>query len=143
MIGLGIANMAFQNVIACITYSRRGSITTWEDLTTRLLAQFFLPRRIAKLCNDILMFQRHHGESLSEAWTRFKDLLQKVPRHGIDRWLQIQIFMIMSPFILNVRLTASPAANSAIRMSTNPGKSLRTSPSTTMRAGMTQKNSSK
>nr|GEU97351.1 retrovirus-related Pol polyprotein from transposon TNT 1-94 [Tanacetum cinerariifolium] len=27
-------------------------------------------------------------ESLSEAWTRFKDLLQKVPYHGIDLWLQ-------------------------------------------------------
>ncbi|GJS43707.1 hypothetical protein Tco_0568750 [Tanacetum coccineum] len=42
----------------------------------------------AKLRNDILMFQKHHGESLSEAWTRFKDLLQKVPHHGIDLWLQ-------------------------------------------------------
>ncbi|GJS27552.1 hypothetical protein Tco_0488172 [Tanacetum coccineum] len=31
-------------------------------------------------------------ESLSEAWTRFKDLLQKVPHYGIDCWLQIQIF---------------------------------------------------
>ncbi|GJU95708.1 MAK10-like protein [Tanacetum coccineum] len=41
-----------------------GSITTWEDLTTR--------------------------ESLSEAWTRFKDLLQKVPHHGIDLWLQLR-----------------------------------------------------
>ncbi|GJR48000.1 zinc finger, CCHC-type containing protein [Tanacetum coccineum] len=61
-----------------------GSITTWEDLTTRFLAQFFPPGRTAKLCNDILMFQQHHGESLSEAWTRFKDLLQKVPHHGID-----------------------------------------------------------
>ncbi|GJS85780.1 hypothetical protein Tco_0752321 [Tanacetum coccineum] len=46
----------------------------------------------AKLRNDILMFQQHHGESLSEAWTRFKDLLQKVPHHGIDLWLQVQIF---------------------------------------------------
>ncbi|GJZ16872.1 hypothetical protein Tco_0552995, partial [Tanacetum coccineum] len=27
-----------------------------------------------------------------EAWTRFKDLLQKVPHHGIDLWLQVQIF---------------------------------------------------
>ncbi|GJX52864.1 zinc finger, CCHC-type containing protein [Tanacetum coccineum] len=69
-----------------------GSISTWEDLTTRFLAQFFPPRRTAKLRNDILMFQQHHGESLSEAWTRFKDLLQKVPHNGIDRWLQIQIF---------------------------------------------------
>ncbi|GJW59608.1 MAK10-like protein [Tanacetum coccineum] len=53
------------------------SITTWEDLTTRFLAQFFPQGRTAKLRNDILMFQQHHGESLSEAWTRFKDLLQK------------------------------------------------------------------
>ncbi|GKC19468.1 zinc finger, CCHC-type containing protein [Tanacetum coccineum] len=69
-----------------------GSITTWEDLTTRFLAQFFSPGRTVKLRNDILMFQQHHGESLSEAWTRFKDLQQKVPHHGIDRWLQIQFF---------------------------------------------------
>ncbi|GJY21351.1 zinc finger, CCHC-type containing protein [Tanacetum coccineum] len=65
------------------------SITTWEDLTTRFLAQFFPPGRNAKLRNDILMFQQHHGESLSEAWTRFKDLLQKVPHDGIDLWLQV------------------------------------------------------
>ncbi|GJY96597.1 zinc finger, CCHC-type containing protein [Tanacetum coccineum] len=42
-----------------------GSISTWEDLTTRFLAQFFTPGRI--------------------------DLLQKVPHHGIDLWLQVQI----------------------------------------------------
>ncbi|GKC39719.1 zinc finger, CCHC-type containing protein [Tanacetum coccineum] len=69
-----------------------GSITTWDDLTTRFLAQLFPPGRTAKLCNDILMFQQHHGESLSEAWTHFKGLLQKVPHHGIDLWLQVQIF---------------------------------------------------
>ncbi|GKE48080.1 zinc finger, CCHC-type containing protein [Tanacetum coccineum] len=69
-----------------------GSISTWEDLTTRFLAQFFPPGRTAKLRNDILMFQQHQRESLSEAWTRFKDLLQKVPHHGIDLWLQVQIF---------------------------------------------------
>ncbi|GJT88344.1 putative reverse transcriptase domain-containing protein [Tanacetum coccineum] len=44
--------------------------------------------RTAKLRNDILMFQQCQGESLSEAWTRFKDLLQKVPHRGIDLWLQ-------------------------------------------------------
>nr|GEZ25111.1 MAK10-like protein [Tanacetum cinerariifolium] len=31
-------------------------------------------------------------EYLSEAWTRFKELLEKVPHHGIDLWLQDQIF---------------------------------------------------
>ncbi|GKB99946.1 MAK10-like protein, partial [Tanacetum coccineum] len=61
-------------------------------LTTQFLDQFFPPGRIAKLRNDILMFQQHHGESISEAWTRFKDLIQKFPHHGIDLWLQVQIF---------------------------------------------------
>nr|GEW48406.1 hypothetical protein [Tanacetum cinerariifolium] len=69
-----------------------GSITTREDLTTRFLAQFFPPGRTTKLRNDIMIFQKNHGESLSKAWTRFKDLLQKVPHHGIDLWLKVQIF---------------------------------------------------
>nr|GEW88621.1 zinc finger, CCHC-type [Tanacetum cinerariifolium] len=46
----------------------------------------------AKPRNDILMFQQHQGEYLSDAWTRFKDLLQKVPhhdsyRHRIINWI--------------------------------------------------------
>ncbi|GKE98232.1 zinc finger, CCHC-type containing protein, partial [Tanacetum coccineum] len=81
-----------------------GSITTWEDLTTRFLAQFFPPGRTAKLRNDILMFQQHHGESLSKAWSRFKDLLQKVPHHGIDRWLQIQKFYDQVSFHLKYEI---------------------------------------
>ncbi|GJX66353.1 zinc finger, CCHC-type containing protein [Tanacetum coccineum] len=54
------------------------SISTWEDLTTSFFAQFFPPGRTAKVRNDILMFRQHQGESLSEAWNRFKDLLQKI-----------------------------------------------------------------
>ncbi|GJU46008.1 MAK10-like protein [Tanacetum coccineum] len=57
-----------------------GSITTWEDLTTRFLAQFFPSGRTAKLRNDILMFQQHHGESLSEAWDAIsRTLPSKIP----------------------------------------------------------------
>ncbi|GJR01511.1 zinc finger, CCHC-type containing protein [Tanacetum coccineum] len=97
-----------------------GSITTWEDLTTRFLAQFFPPRRTAKLRNDILMFQQHQGESLSEAWTRFKDLLQKVPHHGIDRWLQIQIFYDHVSFHLKCEIDR--AAGGKIR-NKNPDES--------------------
>ncbi|GJU55055.1 hypothetical protein Tco_1228769 [Tanacetum coccineum] len=52
-----------------------------EDLTTRFLAQFFPSGRTA-----------NSPTTLSEAWTRFKDLLQKVPYHGINLWLQVQIF---------------------------------------------------
>ncbi|GJS98017.1 MAK10-like protein [Tanacetum coccineum] len=67
-----------------------GSITTWKDLTTRFLAQFFLPGRTVKLRNDILMFQQHHEEYLSEAWTRLKDLLQKVPQIPLASTLDLK-----------------------------------------------------
>ncbi|GJW35314.1 putative ribonuclease H-like domain-containing protein, partial [Tanacetum coccineum] len=40
--------------------------------------------RTVKLRNDNLMFQQHHGESSSEAWTCFKDLHKKVPHHGMS-----------------------------------------------------------
>ncbi|GJX76698.1 putative retrotransposon protein [Tanacetum coccineum] len=46
---------------------RGDPITTWEDLTTRFLAQFFPPGRTVKVRNDILVFQQHHEESLSKA----------------------------------------------------------------------------
>ncbi|GJU23393.1 zinc finger, CCHC-type containing protein [Tanacetum coccineum] len=36
-----------------------GSISTWDDLTTHFLAQFFPPERTAKFQNNILMFQQH------------------------------------------------------------------------------------
>ncbi|GJT02937.1 zinc finger, CCHC-type containing protein [Tanacetum coccineum] len=74
----------FLKLVDSLDLDSERSITTWEDLTTRFLAQFFPLGRTVKLRNDILMFQQHQGESLSKAWTRFKDLLQKVPHHGID-----------------------------------------------------------
>ncbi|GJW42951.1 MAK10-like protein [Tanacetum coccineum] len=64
----------------------------WEDFTTRFLAQFFPLGRTVKLRNDILMFQQHQGESLSEAWTRFKDLLQIHSLICIDFRFKVQIF---------------------------------------------------
>ncbi|GJZ61034.1 hypothetical protein Tco_0617171 [Tanacetum coccineum] len=39
-----------------------------------------------------LMFQQHQDESLYDAWTRYKDLIRKVPHHGLNLWSQIQIF---------------------------------------------------
>ncbi|GKE83989.1 hypothetical protein Tco_1557731 [Tanacetum coccineum] len=39
-----------------------------------------------------LVFQQHQDESLYDAWTRYKDLIRKVPPHGLRLWSQIQIF---------------------------------------------------
>ncbi|GJX29001.1 MAK10-like protein [Tanacetum coccineum] len=44
-----------------------GSISTWEDLTTRFLAQFFPLGRTAKLRNDILMFQQHQVNKVASS----------------------------------------------------------------------------
>nr|GEU93223.1 zinc finger, CCHC-type [Tanacetum cinerariifolium] len=68
------------------------SISTWDDLTTRFLTQFFPPGRTVKHRKDVLMFQQHQDESLCDAWTRFNNLLQKVPHRGLYLWLQVQIF---------------------------------------------------
>ncbi|GKD19980.1 MAK10-like protein [Tanacetum coccineum] len=73
-----------------------GSITTWEDLTTCFLAQFFPLGRTVKLRNDILMFQKHHGESLSEpvkAITLPKDVRSTSDCRLIELENQIQRLM--------------------------------------------------
>ncbi|GJR17313.1 MAK10-like protein [Tanacetum coccineum] len=58
-----------------------GSITTWEDLTTRFLAQFFPPGRTTKLPNNILIrtIDQSAGGKLrdrnaEESWALLEDL---------------------------------------------------------------------
>ncbi|GKB75135.1 putative reverse transcriptase domain-containing protein [Tanacetum coccineum] len=77
-----------------------GSISTWEDLTTRFVAQFFPPERTAKLRNDILMFQQHQGESLSEAWTH-------VPSTSDRRLIKLehQVQRLMEAYISPIQPT--------------------------------------
>ncbi|GJT93869.1 MAK10-like protein [Tanacetum coccineum] len=61
-----------------------GSISTWEDLTTRFLTQFFPPGRTFKLQNDILITPRRtidqaaggklHDKNDKESWALLEDL---------------------------------------------------------------------
>ncbi|GJT68817.1 hypothetical protein Tco_1020297 [Tanacetum coccineum] len=39
-----------------------------------------------------LIFQQHQDESIYDAWTRFKNLIQRVPHHGLDLWSLAQFF---------------------------------------------------
>ena len=52
-----------------------GLITTWEELAQKFFAKYFPPAKTAKLRNDITTFVQLEGESLYEAWERYKDLL--------------------------------------------------------------------
>ncbi|GJT92478.1 hypothetical protein Tco_1081323 [Tanacetum coccineum] len=90
-----------------------GSISTWDDLIT---------------C-----------ESLSKAWTHLKDLLQKDPHHGIDLWLQVQIFYDhVNPAIRRTvdRLSGGKLGDKNAKES---WELLEASPSMTTKVGMTQK----
>ena len=41
---------------------------------------------------EITSFNQEDGESLYEAWERFKDLLRKCPHHEFFDWFIVQIF---------------------------------------------------
>ena len=69
-----------------------GLITTWEELAQNFLAKYFPPAKTAKLRNDITTFIQFEGESLYEAWERYKDLLRRCPHHNLPAWLQVQTF---------------------------------------------------
>lgn len=50
------------------------SITTWNELKRAFLARYFPPSKTAQLRNLITCFRQKDGESLFEAWERYKDL---------------------------------------------------------------------
>ncbi|GJV19098.1 MAK10-like protein [Tanacetum coccineum] len=56
----------------------KGSVSTWEDLTTRFFAQLFPLGRTSKLWNDILMFQQHQVQI-------FYDHVNPATRRTIDQ----------------------------------------------------------
>ncbi|GJS85163.1 hypothetical protein Tco_0751704 [Tanacetum coccineum] len=60
-----------------LTNEPTGSIKTWEDLKTKFLNKYCLPRRTAKKMEKINNFQQEPDETLYQAWERFKELLMK------------------------------------------------------------------
>ncbi|KAJ9538784.1 hypothetical protein OSB04_031517 [Centaurea solstitialis] len=68
------------------------SIATWDDLRSKFLSRFFPPSRIEKLRADIRAFRQDEDETISEAWERFKHLLNSCPSHGLNKSDQVQTF---------------------------------------------------
>ena len=52
-----------------------GSITTWEDLVSKFLAQFFPLSKYDQYRAEISCFKQRDGESFATAWKKFKALL--------------------------------------------------------------------
>ncbi|GJQ91816.1 reverse transcriptase domain-containing protein [Tanacetum coccineum] len=68
------------------------SITSWDDLVSKFLNRFFPHSKIRELRKEIMNFQQVFGETFTEAWERFKDLLRKCPHHGFSLLHQIDFF---------------------------------------------------
>lgn len=56
------------------------------------LARFFPPSKTAKLRDQITQFNQKDGESLYDAWERFKEMLRLCPHHGLEKWLIVHTF---------------------------------------------------
>nr|GEW22038.1 retrovirus-related Pol polyprotein from transposon TNT 1-94 [Tanacetum cinerariifolium] len=65
------------------------SITTWDDLVSKFINEFFPPSRTTNLHNEISNFHQKFDESFLEAWERYKDLLRACPHHGFTELHQL------------------------------------------------------
>nr|GFA46823.1 hypothetical protein [Tanacetum cinerariifolium] len=68
------------------------SITTWDDLVSKFINEFFPPSRTTNLRNEISNFQQKFDESFHEAWERYKDLLRACPHHGFTELHKLDTF---------------------------------------------------
>ncbi|XP_020256161.1 uncharacterized protein LOC109833032 [Asparagus officinalis] len=89
-----------------------GSITTWDQLSRAFLAKYFPPSKTAQMRNQITSFVQKEGESLYEAWERYKELLSMCPHHGLEKWLIVHTFY--NGLTYNTRMTVDAAAGGAL-----------------------------
>nr|GEZ76106.1 hypothetical protein [Tanacetum cinerariifolium] len=68
------------------------SITTWDDLVSKFINEFFAPSRTTNLRNEISNFHQKFDESFHEAWERYKDLLRACPHHSFTDLHQLDTF---------------------------------------------------
>ncbi|XP_020245172.1 uncharacterized protein LOC109823298 [Asparagus officinalis] len=89
-----------------------GSITSWDQLSEAFLAKYFPPRKTAQLRNQITTFTQKEGESLYDAWERYKDLLRMCPHHGLEDWHIIHTFY--NGLLYNTRMTVDATAGGSL-----------------------------
>ncbi|XP_070024997.1 uncharacterized protein [Nicotiana sylvestris] len=57
------------------------SIRTWDDLARKFLIMFFPIKKTKVLRSQILGFEQRAGETLRQAWERYKKMLRDCPHH--------------------------------------------------------------
>ncbi|CAM8966403.1 unnamed protein product [Rhodiola kirilowii] len=63
-----------------------GTFTTWGKLAETFLQQYFPPSKTAHFGNKIISFRSMDGETLYEAWEKYKELMRMCPHHNLEMW---------------------------------------------------------
>ncbi|CAM8941509.1 unnamed protein product [Rhodiola kirilowii] len=69
-----------------------GTFTTWNKLAEAFLQQYFPPSKTAHFRNKIISFHSIDGETLYDAWERYKELTRMCPYHNLEEWQIIDTF---------------------------------------------------
>ncbi|KAI3739925.1 hypothetical protein L2E82_30338 [Cichorium intybus] len=69
-----------------------GSITTWNGLKQDFIEEYTPPSKINKLKANIQNFLQDEDETLYQAWSRFKELIQDCPQHDMEKHQKDQKF---------------------------------------------------
>ncbi|KAL4321459.1 hypothetical protein AHAS_Ahas14G0112600 [Arachis hypogaea] len=68
------------------------SLNTWKKVVTEFLTKFFPPKKLTKLRLEVQTFRQKEGETLYEAWERYKLLTRQCPPDMFFKWIQLDIF---------------------------------------------------
>lgn len=90
-----------------------GSITTWEEIETTFLNGYFLASVLLRKIYEILNFKQRGGESLGDAYKKFKRLLVACSSHNLDQTKQMQMF------VNGLRLKIKPLIDTIVGGSSN------------------------
>lgn len=61
-------------------------------MSQAFLEKYFPPSKTANLRAKITNLRKKDGESLGDAWDRYKELIRVCPHHGLEKWLLVQTF---------------------------------------------------
>ena len=70
-----------------------GNITTWEQMEKTFLDEYFPASVYIRKRYDIVNFKQKEGESLGDAYKRFKRCLVACPTHNMDQTEQMKMFV--------------------------------------------------
>ncbi|CAM8959462.1 unnamed protein product [Rhodiola kirilowii] len=62
----------------------KGTFTTWDKLAEAFLQQYFPLSKIAHFRNKIISFRSIDGETMYDAWERYKELMRMCPHHNLE-----------------------------------------------------------